>query len=31
MTDDPTQFDSIEFLYHEMKHRQRLTARPEVS
>jgi hypothetical protein len=30
-TDDPTQYDSIEYLYHEMKHRQRLTARPEVN
>jgi hypothetical protein len=27
-TNDPTQYDSIEYLYHEMKHRQRLTARP---
>ena len=27
-TDDPTQYDHIEYLYHEMKHRQRLTARP---
>jgi hypothetical protein len=29
--DDPTQYDSIEYLYHEMKHRQRLTTRPEVN
>jgi hypothetical protein len=27
---DPTQYDHIEYLYHELKHRQRLTARPEV-
>jgi hypothetical protein len=27
-TRDPTQYDHIEYLYHEMKHRQRLTARP---
>ena len=31
VTDDPTQYDSIEYLYHEMKHRQRLTTRPEVN
>ena len=29
-TSDPTQYDSFEYLYHEMKHRQRLTTRPEV-
>jgi hypothetical protein len=29
-TDDPKKYDHIEHLYHEMKHRQRLTARPEV-
>jgi hypothetical protein len=28
---DPRLYDSIEYLYHEMKHRQRLTTRPEVS
>lgn len=28
---DPKQGDHIEYLYHEMKHRQRLTARSEVS
>jgi hypothetical protein len=27
---DPIMYDSIEYLYHEMKHRQRLTTRPEV-
>jgi hypothetical protein len=31
LTNDPTQYDHIEYLYHEMKHRQRLTARPEIS
>jgi hypothetical protein len=31
LTDDPTQYDSIEYLYHEMKHRQRLTAKPHTS
>ena len=28
---DPTQYDHFEFLYHEMKHRQRMTSRPQVS
>jgi hypothetical protein len=31
LTDDPTQYDHIEYLYHELKHRQRLTTRPEIS
>jgi hypothetical protein len=31
MADDPTQYDHIEYLYHEMKHRQRLTTRPQTS
>jgi hypothetical protein len=30
-TDDPTQYDSIEYLYNLMKHRQQLTARPQTS
>jgi hypothetical protein len=30
-TNDSTQYDHVEYLYHEMKHRQRLTTRPEVS
>jgi hypothetical protein len=30
LTNDQTQWDSFEYLYHEMKHRQRLTTRPEV-
>ena len=28
LTNDPTQYDHIEYLYHEMRHRQRLTTRP---
>jgi hypothetical protein len=30
ITGDYSQYDSMEYLYHEMKHRQRLTTRPEV-
>lgn len=30
-TNDPTQWDHIEHLYHEMKHRQRLTVQPQTS
>jgi hypothetical protein len=28
LANDPTQADHVEYLYHELKHRQRLTARP---
>ena len=30
-SNDPTQADHIEYLYREMKHRQRLTTRPEAN
>jgi hypothetical protein len=28
MTNDPTQADHVEYLYHEMKHRQQLITQP---
>lgn len=31
ITDGPTQYDYIEYLYHELKRRQQLTVRPQTS